>query len=138
MRSAKVDRNQPVTVAALRALGFMVQPTHTLGGGAPDFIAMGYHEKLDAPTLLWVELKCGRGDLTLDEREWHGEWRAIHRWPPIIVARSLRDILRAFGWLDAGIEAALSGISDRQPVKRALAAAKRKYGDDPDIAATLL
>ena len=138
MRAAKVDKNQPVVVAALRALGFKVQPTHTVGKGAPDFVVMGYHRKIDNPFLLWVELKCAGGKLTPDEHEWHLEWRAIHHWPPVVVAYNLRDILSAFGWSDVRINAAIAGANESKPVKRALADARRKYGEIDDILESLL
>lgn len=137
-RDAKVDRNQGVVVAALRALNFKVQHTHTIGQGAPDFIVMGYDEDLRLSHLLWVELKCGRAGLTPDEQEWHDGWRAPQPHPPIIIAYCVRDILRHFGWLNSAIEAVLHNIKDGPAVKRALAEAKRKYGNDPDIAASLL
>ena len=139
MRAAKVDKNQPVVVAALRALGFKVQPTHTLGGGAPDFVVLGYHEKVDNPFLLWVELKCADGKLTPDECKWHREWYPIHRWSPIATIHyGLRDILDRFGWTNNAIERALLTIKDQTPVKRALADARRKYGEIDDILESLL
>lgn len=38
-RAARVDANQPETIAHLRKLGWSVEPTHTIGRGFPDFIA---------------------------------------------------------------------------------------------------
>lgn len=36
--AARADRNQPEIVAALRAAGCKVVPTHTIGQGMPDLI----------------------------------------------------------------------------------------------------
>ena len=37
-RAAKIDKNQPEIVAALRDAGFTVTPLHAVGGGCPDIL----------------------------------------------------------------------------------------------------
>lgn len=77
--AAKVDKNQPEIVAALRQYGCDVEPLHGVGGGVPD--------------LLWhmrgvyglIEVKCMDGKaqnkyrdercLTPKQKEWHRKWR---------------------------------------------------------------
>ena len=71
---AKVDANQAEIVADLRKLGASVQSLTTVGKGCPD-IVVGY-----MGVNLMVEIKDGsnppsRRRLTLDELEWHAEWR---------------------------------------------------------------
>lgn len=69
-RAARVDRNQPEIVQALRQVGAFVQPLHTIGGGCPD-ILVGYRD-------VWhlMEIKDGLKPpsaraLTADELRWH-------------------------------------------------------------------
>jgi hypothetical protein len=137
MRKAKVDRNQPLAVAALRALGFLVQPTHTLGGGAPDFIVLGvlHGEMIDSCRLVWVELKCGAGKLTLDEVEWHETW---NQYPVVIIASTVAEILKAFRWTNDEIHVALDKLPNNPAVRAALRKTERKYGTpEPDVMATI-
>lgn len=136
MRNAKVDRNQAVVVAALRALGFKVQPTHTIGKGVPDFVVQG--ECRNSPRLMWIELKCGSGKPTPDEQEWHDDWSANGGYTTVAIAYGVRDILECFLWPYTRVQRALHTIHDHKLVKRALADARRKYGDDPDITNSLL
>lgn len=73
MRAAKVDRNQPEIVVALRKAGATVQPLHTVGNGCPDLL-VGYCQR----TAL-VEVKDGRQKpsdrrLTPDQESWHRDW----------------------------------------------------------------
>lgn len=72
--AARIDRNQPAIVAALRKLGASVLHLHTLGKGAPD-IAIGYKNRN-----YLVEIKDGNKPpaaraLTDDEQRFHDEWR---------------------------------------------------------------
>jgi hypothetical protein len=69
MRAAKIDRNQPEIVKALRAAGATVQILSTVGKGCPDLL-VGYN---DVNYLL--EVKMPGGKLTDDQRVWHSEWR---------------------------------------------------------------
>lgn len=67
-RAAKVDLNQKQIVRELRALGFSVRHTHTIGQGFPDLvIGMG------GITML-VEVKQEGETLTPDEREFFDTW----------------------------------------------------------------
>jgi len=136
MRAAKVDKNQPVVVAALRALGFKVQPTHVVGRGVPDFIVQG--ESHDSCRLMWIELKCAGGKLTPDEREWLDDWSAGRGYVTVAVAYNVRDILACFLWTHDRISKALHTIQEWPTVKRALADARRKYGEIDDILESLL
>jgi len=138
-RDSKVDRSQPVAIAALRSLGFFVQDTHTIHGGAPDFVAS------DEWTMIWVEWKTGGLPtpalppearemlLTPDERKWHESWPAR----TALITNRLSEILEWFGWSTDDIHEALGKVQDDPGVKQALAAARRKYGPDPDIPASL-
>ena len=72
-RAARIDRNQPEIVAALRSVGATVQPLHTIGNGCPD-LAVGYRGKN-----LLMEVKDGllvpsKRALTADELKWHVMW----------------------------------------------------------------
>lgn len=77
-RAARVDANQAEIVAALRAVGASVHPTHALGAGFPD-IVVGFR---GANYLM--EIKDGsktpsKRKLTKDEKEWHASWAgAVH------------------------------------------------------------
>ena len=83
MRAAKVDRNQPEIVAALRAIGATVQPLHTVGRGVPDLL-VGWR---GANLLLEVKDGAGKG-LTPDQVEWHCQWRG-----QVCIVRSVDDAL---------------------------------------------
>lgn len=71
---AKVDRNQPEIVDALRRAGASVEFLHQLGKGVPDILA-GFRG-----VNYTMEIKDGlapksKQKLTDDEVEWHGKWR---------------------------------------------------------------
>ena len=137
MRKAKADKNQPLAVATLRHLGFLVQPTHTLGKGAPDFIVLGaiHGENYPSHRLVWVELKCGSGKLTPDEEDWHIEW---NQWPVVIVASTVAKILKAFRWTNDEIHAALANITKAPAVRAALRKIEKRDGEvAPEILATI-
>lgn len=90
--AAKVDRNQPEIVAALRAVGASVQPLHTVGDGVPDLL-VGYRG-----TDFLLEVKDGlaqRSDqkLRATQVDWHKGWRGR---PPAVVL-SVADALAAIG-----------------------------------------
>ena len=138
-QDAKVDRSQSVIVAALRALGFAVQPIHQVGGGVPDLIVS------DEWTMRLVELKCGGLPtpalphearemlLTDDEKKWHKSWPAR----TALITNRLSEILETFGWPPDDIREGLDKIREDKSVHRALNDALRKYGHDPDIPASL-
>lgn len=67
-RRAKVDRNQKVITAALRAAGWKVRPLHMVGGGWPDLAAA-------KPGMnVLVECKMPGEKLTPDEAKFWDEW----------------------------------------------------------------
>lgn len=68
MRAAKVDRNQPEIVKALRDEGATVQILSSVGKGCPD-ILVGYNE-----VNYLMEIKYEDGKLTPDQRVWHSTW----------------------------------------------------------------
>ena len=70
-RIRKVDLNQQEIVRDLRALGYSVRHTHTIGKGFPD-IVIGRHGRN-----LLVEIKRKGEPLTADERDFFAEWRGV-------------------------------------------------------------
>ena len=68
MRAAKIDRNQPEIVKALRDAGASVQILSTVGKGCPDLL-VGYNEVNHL-----LEIKYEDGKLTPDQRVWHAQW----------------------------------------------------------------
>lgn len=81
----KVDLNQQQIVAELRALGYSVRHTHTIGHGFPD-IAIGRK----GVTVL-VEIKRPGEKLTADEKEFFEIWKGA-----AIVATSTEQIHEQF------------------------------------------
>jgi hypothetical protein len=71
--AARIDRNQPEIVAALRAIGCQVIPTHTVGQGFPDLV-VDYHGRS-----CLVEVKDplqppSKRRLTPAQAEFHAAW----------------------------------------------------------------
>lgn len=69
-RAAKIDRNQPEIVAALRRIGAHVQPLHVIGQGCPDLLVS------HRGNWFVIEVKDGAKPpsarlLTDDEAAWH-------------------------------------------------------------------
>ena len=90
-RAAKVDRNHPEIVAALRDVGASVQPLHTIGKGCPD-VLVGYRG-----TNFVLEIKDGKAPpskrrLTDDEQDWFDDWKG-----EAMIVESVDDALRAIG-----------------------------------------
>lgn len=71
--AARADRNQPEIVAALRKVGVVVQPLHTIGRGIPDLLCTfggrTFLVEIKDPT----KPKSDR-QLTPTQRKWHAEW----------------------------------------------------------------
>ena len=72
-RAARVDKNQPDIVKALRGIGATVQPLHAVGDGCPDLL-VGYRGEN-----ILIEVKDGKKvpsaqKLTDDQKEWHDSW----------------------------------------------------------------
>ena len=83
MRAAKIDRNQPEIVHALRSMGCSVQHLHSVGQGCPDLLC-AIHD-----INFLVEVKDGiqppsKQALTPDQVDWHNQWRA-----PVHVVNSI-------------------------------------------------
>ncbi len=68
-RAARIDRNQPVIIRALRDIGASVEPLHRVGGGVPDLL-VGY-----AGRTFLMEVKTEDGTLTPDQVRFHQSWR---------------------------------------------------------------
>lgn len=90
-RAAKVDRNQPEIVQALRDAGASVHPCHSAGQGFPD-LAVGFRGKN-----YLIEVKDGAlapsdRKLTPAQKEWHAAWRG-----DAVVVTSASEALAAIG-----------------------------------------
>lgn len=72
-RAAKIDRNQPEIVKALRGAGATVQHLHTVGKGCPD-ILVGHRGNNILMEIKDGSLSPSRRRLTDDEAEWHNAW----------------------------------------------------------------
>jgi hypothetical protein len=91
-RAARIDRNQPEIVEALRKLGASVQPLHSAHDGIPDLL-VGYQ---GANFLL--EVKDGtkipsKQRLTPCQVEWHNAWSG----QAAVVASAEEAIALVFG-----------------------------------------
>ncbi len=92
MRAAKVDRNQPEIVAALRKVGAFVQSLAAVGHGVPDLL-VGFRGE----TVL-IEVKDGAKpasarQLTDDQIRWHAGWLGGR----CVVVRDVTEALAAIG-----------------------------------------
>jgi hypothetical protein len=72
-RAARIDRNQPEIVEALRKLGASVQPLHSVHDGIPDLL-VGYQG-----INFLLEVKDGskipsKQRLTPCQIQWHQQW----------------------------------------------------------------
>jgi len=86
-RAARIDRNQPEIVAALRAIGASVQPLHTIGQGCPDLL-LSWKNKM-----YLFEVKDGKKppnkqQLTPDEANWIIGWQS-----PVHIVRSVEEAI---------------------------------------------
>lgn len=92
-RAAKIDRNQPEIVSALRAAGVTVQPLHSVGMGCPDLLC-GFKGRN-----VLLEVKDGARPpserrLTDAQVEWHAGWRG-----DVAVVETIEQALTAVGRL---------------------------------------
>lgn len=90
-RAAKIDRNQPDIVKALRYAGATVQPIHTIGKGCPDLL-VGFRGENYI-----LEIKDGskppsQRELTDDEKKWIENWKGKAR-----VVSTIDEALDAVG-----------------------------------------
>jgi Holliday junction resolvase len=91
-RAAKVGRNQPEIVSALRKVGADVQSLAAVGDGVPDLL-VGFRGQ----TVL-IEVKDGQRppserQLTDDQIKWHAAWRGGR----CVVVGSVSEALAAIG-----------------------------------------
>jgi hypothetical protein len=73
-QAARIDRNQPEIVAALRQIGATVEPIHRLGHGIPDLLC-GFRGKNIILEVKDPEQPPSKRVLTPDEEAWHSMWR---------------------------------------------------------------
>lgn len=93
-RAAKIDRNQPEIVKALRAVGAKVMPMHFVGSGFPDLL-VNYRGRL-----VLLEVKDGdnipsRKKLTPDERDFFDEFN--HPGQVVYLVESVDDAFKVCG-----------------------------------------
>jgi hypothetical protein len=69
-----VDSNQSDIVAALRAIGASVSPTHTIGGGFPDLVC-GFRGRSVLFEIKDPAQPPSKRKLTDDEAIWFGNWK---------------------------------------------------------------
>lgn len=74
MTPRKADRNQPLIVKQLRAIGATVQHLHTVGQGCPD-ILVGFRKKCWLFEIKNPLLPPSQRKLTPDEKVFHETWR---------------------------------------------------------------
>ncbi len=88
-RAAKIDRNQPEIVAALRKAGALVYPMHQMGGGFPDLLVCfrGVYRLLEVKD---GALPPYRRALTVDQVRFHSIW-------PVTVVKDVDEALAAIG-----------------------------------------
>jgi Holliday junction resolvase len=91
-RAAKVDRNQPEIVSALRQVGADVQSLAAVGDGVPDLL-VGFRG-----TTFLIEVKDGSKapsarQLTDDQIKWHAAWRGGR----CVVVHDVTEALAAIG-----------------------------------------
>ena len=84
---ARVDRNQPEIVNALRNVGASVQHLHTVGQGCPDLLC-GFRSRVYI-----LEVKMPGARLTKDEREWIDTWQGGE----VFIVHSPEEALNVIG-----------------------------------------
>lgn len=90
-RAAKVDRNQPEIVGALRAVGASVEPLHAVGKGCPDLLVgfRGVNHLLEVKD---GDLPPSARKLTDAQADWHPAWRG-----QVAVVTNVDEALKAIG-----------------------------------------
>lgn len=88
MRAARIDRNQPEIVKALRSVGVSVQHLHQVGAGCPDLLCAANQ------SVFLIEVKDGDKPpsaqaLTPDQVTWHAAWEA-----PVHVCNTVESALQ--------------------------------------------
>jgi hypothetical protein len=100
-RAAKIDRNQPEIVDALRRAGASVVHLHQVGGGCPDILAgiprCCQRCGLESDYNYLIEIKDGERipserRLSADEQTFFDNWRG-----QVEIATSIEEALRIVG-----------------------------------------
>lgn len=87
-RAAKIDRNQPEIVKALRDAGASVQSLAPMGKGVPDLL-VGFHGRNFVMEIKDPLRKPSEQQLTDDEKAWHFTWRGeVH------IVKTVEDAFR--------------------------------------------
>lgn len=74
MKYAKrADGNQPQIIEAMRSIGAVVQPLHTVGGGVPDLLVAFRNRTLVMEIKDPTKPKADR-QLTPAQQKWHAMW----------------------------------------------------------------
>lgn len=89
-RAAKVDRNQPEIVDALRKVGASVAITSAVGCGYPD-LNVGYRGRTILMEVKDGELVPSARQLTPDQRVFHANWHGA----PVVVVNNVKEALAA-------------------------------------------
>jgi hypothetical protein len=90
----RVDANQTVVVAALRAVGAEVCHLHAVGRGVPDLL-IGFRGQNFLLEVKDAAQPPSKRKLTPDERVWHDRWRG-----QVWIVCSADDALRAIGAIE--------------------------------------
>jgi hypothetical protein len=97
-RHPKPDANQAEIIDQLRALGFIVHDISGLGGDCLDLFVMGWNRETQMWSIAQVEIKTDDGALTVGEEMYIDRvMEMTDDCAPVIVARSVEDVLRWFG-----------------------------------------
>jgi hypothetical protein len=96
-KAARIDRNQPEIVDALRAAGCAVAITSGAGDGVPDLVVARRARGDWRPTVYLIEVKDGERPpseryLTPDQKRFHGEFAGC-----CYIAYSVTDALAIVG-----------------------------------------
>lgn len=91
-RAAKVDRNQPEIVQALRQVGAYVESLAAVGSGVPDLLVGFRGETVLIEVKDGAKAKSAR-QLTDQQIEWHAAWPGGR----CVVASNVAEALAAIG-----------------------------------------
>lgn len=69
----RADGNQPQIIEAMRSIGAVVQPLHTVGGGVPDLLVAFRNRTLVVEVKDPTKPKADR-QLTPAQVKWHAMW----------------------------------------------------------------
>ena len=89
-QAAKIDRNQPDIVVALRAIGASVQSLAATGKGVPDLL-VGWHGRTYLLEVKDGTLPPSARRLTPDQEAWHAAWSGS----PVVVITCVNEAIAA-------------------------------------------